>query len=113
MISSYEGNNIYTLHLESGRSLELDEREIFEIKSFNPDLNEIENNLKEAEDLIDELLEDIENHGEYIRESENLVSEMERVVLSLKNKKAQEELMHLLKEMKSNNDNLDGILSRI
>ena len=29
------------------------------------------------------------------------------------NKKAQEELMQLLKEMKSNNDNLDGILSHI
>ena len=113
MISLYEGNNIYTLHLESGRSLELDEREIFEIKNFTPDLNKIENKLKEAEDLIDELLEDIENHGEYIRESENLVSEMERVVLSLKNKKAQEELMQLLKEMKSNNEDLDGILSHI
>ena len=113
MISLYEGNNIYTLHLESGRSLELDEREIFEIKNFTPDLNKIENKLKEAEDLIDELLEDIENHGEYIRESENLVSEMERVVLSLKNKKAQEELMRLLKEMKSNNEDLDGILSHI
>ena len=113
MISIYEGNNIYTLHLESGRSLELDEREIFEIKNFTPDLNKIENKLKEAEDLIDELLEDIEYHGEYIRESENLVSEMENVVLSLKNKKAQEALMQLLKEMKSNNDALDGILSHI
>lgn len=113
MISLYEGNDIYTLHLESGKTLELSESEINEIRNHRTNISDLEKEIQDLKESNDMMLSDIEEQGQYIRESEMLVLKLESLVENIKAVKLQKEIKETLRELKSSIDDLDFICRHI
>lgn len=113
MIIYYEGNDIYTLHLNSGKSLELSTYELDEINSRNKSMLELEREIIDLKESNNMMLRDIEEQGEYIRECESLVSQLEELIENIKAVKLQKEIKETIKELKSNIDSLDFICRHI
>lgn len=113
MVIYYEGNDIYTLHLSSGKSLELSTYELDEINSKNKSMLELEREIIDLKESNNMMLRDIEEQGEYIRECENLVLQLEESIEDIKNKKVKDNILNTIKELKSNIDSLDFIYRHI
>lgn len=113
MVIYYEGDDIYTLHLNSGKSLELSTYELDEINSRNKSMLELEREIIDLKESNNMMLRDIEEQGEYIRECESLVSQLEELIENIKAVKLQKEIKETIKELKSNIDSLDFICRHI
>ena len=113
MVTYYEGNDIYTLHLSSGKTLELSTYEMDEITSKSKNILELEEELFKIKEDNKIILNDIEEQGEYIRECENLVMQLEELTEDIKNKKVKDNILNTIKELKSNIDSLDFICRHI
>lgn len=113
MFSIYEGNDIYTLHLESGKTLELSESEINEIRNHRTIISDLEKEIQDLKESNDMMLPDIEEQEQYIRESEMLVLKLVSLVENIKAVKSQKEIKETVKELKSSIDDLNFICIHI
>ena len=103
MIKLYEGGGIYTLHLTSGKTLELTEDEINEIAAaagIVEELHDVENELKQ-------ILNSIEEQGQYIREVEDeILPKLDECTKYIRRQSYKEEYRNIL-------NHLEGVLGEL
>lgn len=107
MVTYYEGNDIYILHLSSGKSIELTTYELEEINSKNQIILKLEESIKDLKESNNIMLKDIEGQAKYIRDCEKLAIQLEESIKDIKDKKVKDNILDTIKELKSNIDNLD------
>ena len=75
----YEGGGIYTVHLTSGKTLELTEDELKEIAEDSPAYQELQEEYDTDRSELKNILADIEEQGEHIRKLEDVPNKLDAI----------------------------------